>query len=124
MSPFTVACAAMIAALDVHYDEPRSRGNPAAVVFGAWEDAIPVAQYAAGVGGIQPYVPGEFFRRELPCLLEVIGKIREPLTQLVVDGYVSLGGRAGLGQHLYDRLCGKIAVIGVAKSRFHGASGV
>jgi len=42
---------------------------------------------------------------------------------VVVDGYVWLDGAsvAGLGAHLYQALAGKVAVIGVAKTRFAGA---
>ena len=41
----------------------------------------------------------------------------------LVDGYVWLDGLsgAGLGAHLYQALEGKVAVIGVAKTRFAGA---
>jgi deoxyribonuclease V len=35
-----------------------------------------------------------------------------------------LGDRPGLGQHLYEYFDGTIPVIGVAKSRFKGASGI
>lgn len=59
----------MIAALDVYYDKVRSVGLAAAVVFNAWDDSKPAAEYTAVVEKIEPYVPGQFFRRELPCLL-------------------------------------------------------
>ena len=68
-------------------------------------------------------IPGAFFRRELPCLLAVIAKIETPLDALVVDGYVQLNDKEGLGQHLYERLSRRVPVIGVAKTRFQGASG-
>jgi deoxyribonuclease V len=114
----------MIAALDVHYDDPRSLGTGAAVVFAGWEDAEPAAEYTSTIENIQPYVPGEFFRRELPCLLAVIEKIREPLETIVVDGYVRLPDKQGLGQHLFDQLSPRTAIIGVAKTRFHAAQAI
>ena len=42
---------------------------------------------------------------------------------MVIDAYVMLGNRPGLGQHLFDFFDGKIPVVGVAKSKFKGSSG-
>lgn len=112
----------MLVALDVHYDDPKRRGTGAAVLFESWTDTTPKAHFTAVVEDVQPYVPGEFFRRELPILLAVIGRIQEPLQIILVDGYARLGQKPGLGQYLYEKLDEKIPVIGVAKSRFHGAN--
>jgi deoxyribonuclease V len=68
----------MIAALDVRYDEDALSGQAAAVIFERWDDAAPLAEYTAIFDGVAPYVPGQFFKRELPCLLAVLGKIDEP----------------------------------------------
>jgi deoxyribonuclease V len=114
----------MIAALDVHYDDAEHRATAAAVIFENWNDAHPAAEYTASISDIEPYVPGEFFRRELPCLLAVIEKIPEPLHAIVVDSYVTLGDKPGLGQHLFERLGSRILVIGVAKTEFHAARAV
>jgi deoxyribonuclease V len=114
----------VIATLDVHYDDAKLRGNAAAVLFAQWTDALPTAEHTASIEGIQPYVPGEFFRRELPCLLAVIGKFASPVDAFVVDGYVHLDNKSALGQHLFEHFQRTIPVIGVAKTRFHGASAV
>jgi deoxyribonuclease V len=68
------------------------------------------------------YEPGAFYKRELPCLLELLKHVKGPLSCIVVDGYVHLGEeeRPGLGQHLYRSLNGTIPVIGVAKTYFNG----
>jgi deoxyinosine 3'endonuclease (endonuclease V) len=50
----------MIAALDVHYDEVRSCGAGAAVLFRGWTDDVAAAEYTAVVESVQPYVPGNF----------------------------------------------------------------
>ncbi len=47
-----------------------------------------------------------------------------PVSVVVVDGYVWLDGVPGLGMHLYQALAGKVAVLGVAKTKFAGAEGV
>ena len=114
----------MIAALDVRYDEDALTGHGAAVVFERWDDAVPLAEYTAAFNGIDPYVPGQFFKRELPCLLAVLEKVSEPLDQIIVDGFVSLGDKPGLGMHLWEALDRKVAVIGVAKSHFRFATPV
>ena len=113
-----------ITALDVRYDDDASTGQGAAVVFERWDDAVPLAEYKTNFSGIEPYVPGQFFKRELPCLLAVLGEVREPIHQIVVDGFVSLGDKPGLGMHLWEALDQKVAVIGVAKSRFRYATPV
>jgi deoxyribonuclease V len=113
----------MIAAVDVHYDETRRRGRAAAVIFGAWEDGESVGEYVAEVENVADYVPGEFYRRELPCLMAVIGKIGLKVDLAVVDGYVRVKDKPGLGEYLFDALGGKIVVVGVAKTLFVGAPG-
>jgi deoxyribonuclease V len=114
----------MLAALDVQYDDEKSQAVGAAILFRDWEDAVPVSEYTAVFKGVAPYAPGEFFRRELPCLAAVFAKIQEPVEILVIDGYVQLDERPGLGAHLYQHLGGNISVIGVPKSRFHSAKAV
>ena len=114
----------MIAALDVHYDEIESSALAAAVVFQNWEDEEPLQEYTVRCNGIAAYVPGQFFQRELPCLLAVLGVIQEPINIVVIDGYVSLGDKPGLGIHLWEALQRQKAVVGVAKTRFHSASSV
>lgn len=111
----------MIAALDVHYDEIESSALAAAVVFQNWEDEEPLQEYTVRYNGIAAYVPGQFFQRELPCLLAVLGVIQEPINTVVIDGYVSLGDKPGLGIHLWEALQRQKAVVGVAKTRFHSA---
>jgi deoxyribonuclease V len=112
----------MIAVLDVHYNEARSQGHSAALLVENWEDAVPAAEYTADIEGVLPYVPGQFFQRELPCLVAVMEKIREPVRIVVIDGLVDLGTRPGLGRILWDHFAGEKPVIGVAKSRFDGST--
>lgn len=108
----------MILAIDVHYR--GSSASAAGVLFRDWEDREPVAAWAVAIPEVARYEPGQFFRRELPCILELLKQV-EPLPEVIlVDGHVCLDarGRPGLGRRLYDALEGRCAVIGVAKSRF------
>jgi deoxyribonuclease V len=111
----------MLAALDVQYDETARRAASAAVTFDGWEAALPTAEYVAICQNIQPYEPGQFFKRELPCLQAVLEKIREPLAAIVIDGYVNLGDQPGLGWRLWESLDQRVPIIGVAKTKFHSA---
>jgi deoxyribonuclease V len=111
----------MIACLDVHYF--GSSAASACVRFAGWEAREPAAERIQVVRPIEPYQPGQFYRRELPCLLAVLKA--DPLPECaVVDGYVWLDGqgRAGLGAHLFEALERRVAVVGVAKTAFAGAA--
>lgn len=110
----------MIASFDVHYFE-NGRAAAAAVLFSDYEDPEPAAVYTRLFrAGAAEYVPGDFYRRELPFILALMAEIEEPVTEVIVDGYVMLGDRPGLGRHLFESFDGRIPVIGVAKSRFAG----
>lgn len=109
----------MIIAIDVHYREDYAR--IVALAFHNWEDTQPFQTYIAIKNDIVEYEPGAFYKRELPCIVEIMKSI--DLTQvqyIIVDGYVYLDdtGKKGLGYYVYDYYEGKIPIIGVAKSRF------
>jgi deoxyribonuclease V len=68
-----------------------------------------------------PYVPGEFYKRELPCIQTVLA-LATPLDLLVVDGYATLDphGRPGLGARAAATF--GVPVIGVAKTPYRTAT--
>lgn len=69
----------------------------------------------------EEYKPGEFYKRELPCILSLLKKIKiDNIDLIIVDGYVYLDDnlKLGLGGHLYKNLEGNIPIIGVAKTNF------
>ena len=109
-----------IAFLDVAYQDDGARA--ACVVAASWEAGDPAATYVREIGTVQPYAPGEFYRRELPCLLAVLDLLPAPPGLVVIDGYVWLppDARPGLGAHLHAALGGRTPVVGVAKSAFAG----
>ena len=111
----------LICALDVDY-----RGAiavAACVGFRGWTAAAPLFETVAVVRDIAPYRAGQFYRRELKCLLKVLETAETTPDVVVVDGYVWLDAdtRPGLGAHLYKAMRKRVAVIGVAKSRYLGA---
>ena len=110
----------MILAIDVHY-----RDNSAKVVCAVlqqWKDPVAVQYHIRHVNAVAEYIPGEFYKRELPCILAILQDIDlSTVSCIVIDGFVILDdtGKHGLGGHLYERLDRKVPVIGVAKSSFH-----
>jgi deoxyribonuclease V len=107
--------------VDVDYRDPGAVA--ACVLFRAWEDATAAAELVERIGAVAEYVPGQFYRRELPCLLAVLARVPGPLAAVVVDSYVWLQDEQtpGLGGHLFAALGGRVPVIGVAKTRFASA---
>ncbi len=112
----------MILAVDVQYVD--NRAFVAGVSFDDWNAEQPDMVYESTVDEIAAYVPGQFYKRELPCILALLSEHELSPDVIVVDGYVYLGdhSKPGLGMHLYNALEGKVSVIGVAKSEFYGAS--
>jgi deoxyribonuclease V len=107
--------------LDVDY-----RGDhavAAGVLFHDWTDAVAAGEVVERVSAVEAYVPGQFFRRELPCLCAVLARVRDPIELILIDGYVWLADEAqpGLGGHLCETLGKSTPIIGVAKSRFRSA---
>ncbi|MEM6818819.1 MAG: endonuclease V [Pseudomonadota bacterium] len=110
----------MILATDVHYVD--STGYAAGLLFEAWSSSEELGRYEVVCHDVEPYEPGAFYRRELPCLLKLIEKVDHEITTIVIDGHVYLdaASRPGLGAVLYRAMNQSIEVVGVAKSRFHG----
>ncbi|MFO0588136.1 MAG: endonuclease V [Polyangiaceae bacterium] len=109
----------MLVAVDAQYAD--SHAGVACVGFDDWPAETPVFERTSVVRPIEPYTPGEFRRRELPCILKILAELPAPPAVVVIDGYVLLDshGRKGLGAYLFDALDGQCAVVGVAKKAFH-----
>lgn len=103
-------------AIDVLYHEGEARVG--AVGFADWRSDEIIEQRAFKLPIADEYIPGQFYKRELPCILDALNRFENPYDTVVVDGYVWLGDRKGLGAHLYEKLNEEIVVIGVAKSPF------
>ncbi|HRF80863.1 MAG TPA: endonuclease V, partial [Flavobacteriales bacterium] len=109
----------MILAVDTHY--MADRAHTVAVLFDAWTAARPAQVISAWREGIEAYEPGQFYKRELPCILDLLRQVDlSQLEAIVIDGFVVLddAGSPGLGAHLYRALEGRVPVIGVAKTNY------
>lgn len=113
----------MIAAVDVYY-HPSGGATAALLGFRRWCARDGETDLRKYLPRVQPYEPGHFFVRELPCLLLVLEKAVQRLETVIVDGYVWLApdDRPGLGAHLYQALGSEIPIVGVAKSAFRGSN--
>ncbi len=92
----------------------------AGIAFADWTSDTIARALSVRIDRVEPYRPGHFYERELPCLLKLLEVFGAQPAAIVIDGYVTLGatGRDGLGAHLFRRLDGEVPIIGVAKSRF------
>jgi deoxyribonuclease V len=108
----------MIFAVDVYYYHDRALA--AGILFDRWEDREAIGELTVEINKIAEYEPGKFYKRELPCILELLKQLDSLPKYIVIDGYVYLGSekKSGLGKYLYDFIQKKSAVIGVAKNRF------
>jgi deoxyribonuclease V len=107
----------MIACFDVDYRADKA--HIGAVLIRNWTDSRPFREYKKEISHIQDYVPGQFYKRELPCIMQLLDEIVEPIDGIVIDGYVWLTeGKKGLGGYLYEALNQSIPVVGVAKNYF------
>jgi deoxyribonuclease V len=108
-----------VAVLDVHYHAAGARA--ACVVAPRWDSEKASEERVCALAEVAAYQPGEFYRRELPCLLAVLAQVAQALGVLVVDAYVDLDAdKPGLGAHLHEALGGRIAVVGIAKTLYRG----
>lgn len=111
----------MIIAMDCHYTDTGAAA--AACGITAWTHGDVVARHRITDAVAHEYVPGEFFRRELPLLLRVLAEVDWPLEAILIDAYVDLApDHPGLGRRLVEAARLAQPVIGVAKTRYAGAT--
>ncbi len=109
----------MILAFDTYYF--GNKAKTVCVGFKNWSDSEPCLTESEILEGIAEYIPGEFYQRELPCILSLLSRIdQSDAKAIIIDGFVTIDDTAkhGLGGHLYEKLSGLIPVIGVAKTNF------
>jgi deoxyribonuclease V len=109
----------MVLALDVHY-KPGNTAKSVGFLFN-WDDLQPQQTIIEYSSDIEDYVPGEFYKRELPCLLKVIEKVDlSELEAIIIDGYIYVdnNGKYGLGGVLWETLNRQIPIIGIGKTSF------
>ena len=78
----------VIACFDVDYKGDKA--HIGGVLIRKWTDEKPFREYGKVINDIADYVPGQFYKRELPCIIQLLDEIIEPIDLIVVDGYVWL----------------------------------
>lgn len=109
----------VILAFDTYYADNTAK--TVCIAFSDWQQETPSAVYTETLNEVADYVPGEFYKRELPCMLSLLKQIDlSEVEAIVVDGFVFLDDdqKPGLGAKLHESLEGKIPVVGVAKTNF------
>lgn len=108
----------MVLAIDVYYKDDYAK--VVGVLFN-WDGECPFRIIEEHVDSVEEYIPGEFYKRELPCILKIIEQTNlTEIEAIIIDGYVYVDNNKafGLGAFLWKSLQEKIPVIGVAKTSF------
>lgn len=106
--------------IDVSYQDTQAK--VVGGFFKEWSDESFLKKTSRTVDNVNEYTSGEFYKRELPCIMKFIEEIPiEEIELIIIDGYIYLDNerKKGLGAYLYESLNSKIPIIGVAKSRFY-----
>ncbi|WP_035854153.1 endonuclease V [Kitasatospora azatica] len=110
------AAGALIAGVDVAYDDERDVVAAAAVLLDL--DTLSVVEESTAVGRVPfPYIPGLLAFREIPAVVDALSRLTRRPSLVVCDGYgLAHPRRLGLASHL-GVLTG-LPTIGVAKTPF------
>lgn len=109
----------MILAIDVHYKVEYAK--TVVLLFDNWQSETYANVVEIKTKNVAEYVSGEFYKRELPCILEALQQINSnTIDVIIIDGYIYVDNQNsyGLGGYLYEALNKKIPIIGVAKTSF------
>jgi exodeoxyribonuclease-5/deoxyribonuclease V len=109
----------MILAFDTYYFDRKAK--TVCLEFQEWNQSTDFKIHTEIIDNVSEYIPGEFYKRELPCILSLLNQIDlKKVEAIIVDGFVYLDDekKYGLGGHLYEKLNEEIPIIGVAKTNF------
>jgi len=109
----------MILAFDTYYFDNKAK--TVCLEFSEYNQKENFKVHTEIIENVEEYIPGEFYKRELPCIMSVLNQINlQNIEVIIVDGFVYLDDdkKYGLGGHLYEKLNRQIPIIGVAKTNF------
>ncbi|KOP39348.1 endonuclease V [Flavobacterium sp. WLB] len=109
----------MILAFDTYYF--NNKAKTVCLEFENWNEDKNFKVHTEIIDNVSEYIPGEFYKRELPCIISLLNQIDlENIEAIIVDGFVYLDDdkKHGLGGRLYEKLNKQIPIIGVAKTNF------
>ena len=78
-------------AIDTYYYSD-TEAKTVGVIFNNWEDTEPSQILEAWTYEFGPYIPGEFYKRELPCMLDLLKKVPDlkDYDAIIIDGLAHL----------------------------------
>lgn len=85
-----------MACFDVYYYRDYARA--CCLVFEIEPRERILSRYSATVKPVHDYIPGELYRRELPGILKVYGRVKEKIGLAIVDGFVYRKRQKGVGR--------------------------
>ena len=108
---------------DICYNEEEHTANAACIKFKNFTDSPTNKNnqfYTKKCFNVADYESGNFYKRELPCIMSLIEDIdMSDVSCLITDSYVEFSEEhLGLGKHLYNALDKKYPVIGIAKNKY------
>lgn len=109
----------MLLAFDTYYFDGKAK--TVCLEFENWNESKDFKTHTEIIENVEEYIPGEFYRRELPCILSLLNQIDlAKVDVIIVDSFVYLDDdkKYGLGGYLYEKLNKEIPIIGVAKTNF------
>lgn len=109
----------MIYAFDTYYYEDFAK--TVCIAFEDWLSDAEKEIFTEKTNITSDYESGAFYKRELPCILSLLSKIKlHDNDIIIVDGFVTLNndGKMGLGGYLFEALEKKIPIVGIAKNNF------
>ncbi|WP_338083382.1 endonuclease V [Flavobacterium azizsancarii] len=109
----------IILAFDTYYFDGKAK--TVCLEFTEWNQSENFKVHTEIIGNVEEYIPGEFYRRELPCIISLLNQFDlKDIDFIIVDGFVYLDDemKYGLGGYLYEKLNKEIPIIGVAKTNF------
>ncbi|WP_231559645.1 endonuclease V [Flavobacterium rivuli] len=84
-----------VLAIDVYY---RPNDAKAVGVIFNWEDAKPTETVVEYIKGVGDYVPGEFYKRELPCIQHIFEVVNlNTIDAIIIDGHMYVDNAVVLG---------------------------
>jgi deoxyinosine 3'endonuclease (endonuclease V) len=111
----------MLIAIDVQYADSVDKAGIGGLVLEHWESEQAILETTDIHIGLVDYVPGQFYRRELPCIMPTLTRLLDDfeIAAIIVDGYVDVTPDGpSLGRHLFRTLEERVEIVGVAKSQF------
>jgi deoxyribonuclease V len=109
----------VLLAFDTYYYDNKAK--TVCLEFEEWNENKIFKIYSEITDNVEEYISGEFYKRELPCIISLLNQIDlKEVEAIIVDGFVYLDDdkKFGLGGYLYEKLNKEIPIIGVAKTNF------